>query len=170
MLSGRVWKFGDNINTDLIIPGTVLRRSAAEQVKHVFAANRPGWVALVQPGDVLVAGRNFGMGSSRPAARALRNLKLGFLLAEEINGLFFRTCVNEGFLALECPGVAAAFEEGDTAALSLEHYTVVNSRTGVALRIAAVPERLLKIMLGGGIIPLLEAEGLIAREQQQAAS
>ena len=162
MLSGRVWKFGDDINTDLMVPGSVLRKDAAEQMKHVFAANRPGWAAQVRPGDVLVAGSNFGMGSSRPAARALRNLQLRYVLAEEINGLFFRTCVNEGLLALECPGVAQAFEEGDTAELALDAWTVRNARTGVQLKPLPVPARLLKLMQEGGIIPLLEAEGLIA--------
>ena len=162
MLRGRVWKFGDNINTDLMVPGSVLRRDAAEQMKHVFAANRPGWAAQVQPGDVLVAGCNFGMGSSRPAARALRNLRLRYVLAEQINGLFFRTCVNEGLLALECPGVAQAFEEGDTAELVLEAWAVTNPRTGAQLKPLPVPARLLTMMQEGGVIPLLEAEGLIA--------
>jgi 3-isopropylmalate/(R)-2-methylmalate dehydratase small subunit len=162
MISGRVWTFGDNINTDLMVPGSVLRKDAAEQMKNVFAANRPGWVDRVRPGDVLVAGRNFGMGSSRPAARALRNLRLGYLVAEQINGLFFRTCVNEGFLALECPGVAAAFEEGDVAEFSIEEWTVRNPRTGLVLAPLAIPERLLGLMLGNGIIPMLESEGLIA--------
>jgi 3-isopropylmalate/(R)-2-methylmalate dehydratase small subunit len=162
MISGRVWKFGDNINTDLMVPGAVLRKDAAEQLRHVFEANRPGWVDEVQPGDVIVGGLNFGMGSSRPAARSLRNLKLGFLVAEEINGLFFRTCVNQGFLALECPGIAAAFEEGDVAELSLQHWTLTNRRTGAMLKPVAVPAPLLAMMREGGVLPILEAEGLIA--------
>ena len=82
--------------------------------------NRPGWVDQVQQGDAIVGGFNYGMGSSRPAARSLRNCGVGFLLAETINGLFFRNAVNYGLLACECPGVAAAFEEGDTAELDID--------------------------------------------------
>jgi 3-isopropylmalate/(R)-2-methylmalate dehydratase small subunit len=162
MMTGRVWKFGDNINTDLMLPGPYLFRSEAEQARAVFQANRPGWVDEVRPGDVIVGGLNFGMGSSRPAARSLRNVGLGFLLAETINGLFFRNCVNHGFRAFECPGVTAAFDEGDTAELSIESWQVRNPRTGAILAVTPVPEMLLSIMQGGGILPLLEKQGLIA--------
>jgi 3-isopropylmalate/(R)-2-methylmalate dehydratase small subunit len=162
MMAGRVWKFGDNINTDLMLPGPYLFRSEAEQARAVFQANRPGWVDEVGPGDVIVGGLNFGMGSSRPAARSLRNVGLGFLLAETINGLFFRNCVNHGFRAFECPGVTAAFEEDDTAELSVESWQVRNSRTGATLAVTPVPEMLLSIMQGGGLLPLLEKRGLIA--------
>lgn len=161
MRSGKVWKFGDDINTDLMVPGPVTYASEEEQRRAVFSANRPGWVDLVGPGDVIVGGRNYGMGSSRPAARSLRNLGLGFLLAESINGLFFRNAVNFGFLALECPGVHAAFEEGQTAELDMEHWSARNRDTGAVLAVRPIPEELLSLMLGGGIYPHLEARGLI---------
>ena len=83
-----------------------MSKPEAEQARAVFTANRPGWVDRCSTGDVIVGGRNFGMGSNRPAARSLRNIGVGFLLAESINGLFFRNSVNFGFLALECPGVS----------------------------------------------------------------
>ena len=119
MRAGRIWKFGDDINTDLMLPGPLLTASEAEQARAVFSANRPGWVDQIAPGDIIVGGRNFGTGSSRPAARSLRNIGLGALLAESINGLFFRNAVSFGFLALECPGVHAAFEEAQTAEISI---------------------------------------------------
>ncbi len=162
MPSGRVWKFGDDINTDLMLPSPLLMASEAAQMRAVFSANRPGWVDLVQAGDVIVGGRNFGTGSSRPAARSLRNLGLGCLLAQSINGLFFRNAVSFGFLALECPSVHAAFAEGQTADISIEDWTVCNRATGAVLNVRPVPERLLSLMTGGGIYPLLEAQGLIA--------
>ena len=115
MRSGRVWKFGDNINTDLMLPGPYLYRSAEEQARAVFMNNRPDWINQVQNGDAIVGGFNYGMGSSRPAARSLRMCGVGFLLAETINGLFFRNAVNYGLLACECSGVSTAFDEGDTA-------------------------------------------------------
>ena len=161
MIAGRVWKFGDDINTDLMLPGAVMAKTEAEQARAVFAANRPGWVDQMKQGDAIVAGRNFGMGSNRPAARSLRNIGVGFLLAELINGLFFRNSVNFGLLALECPGCSTAFDEGDTAELDLDAWTVRNPRTGAVLKPLPVPERLLTLMRGGGIFPLLEREGLI---------
>jgi 3-isopropylmalate/(R)-2-methylmalate dehydratase small subunit len=162
MAAGRVWKFGDDINTDLRLPGPLLTASEAEQARAVFSANRPGWIDRIGPGDIIVGGRNFGTGSSRPAPRALRTNGLGALLAESINGLFFRNAVSFGFLALECPGVHAAFEEGQTAEIALQDWTVRNRDAGIVLQAKPVPERLLALMTGGGIFPLLEAEGLIA--------
>jgi 3-isopropylmalate/(R)-2-methylmalate dehydratase small subunit len=162
MIAGRVWKFGDNINTDLILPGPYLYRSPEEQARAVFQANRPLWVDQVKRGDAIVAGFNFGMGSSRPAARSLKNCGVGFVVAETINGLFFRNSVNFGLLALECPGAAQAFEEGDLAELSLEEWRLKNPRSGETLAIGRVPEELLAIMREGGIYPQMEAKGLIA--------
>jgi len=162
MIAARVWKFADDINTDLMLPGSVMVKSEAEQARAVFAANRPGWVDAMRKGDAIVAGRNFGMGSNRPAARSLRNLGVAFLLAESINGLFFRNSVNFGFLALECAGCDAAFAEGDTAEFDPDSWTVRNPRTGAALTPLPIPERLLSLMQGGGIYPQMEKEGLIA--------
>jgi 3-isopropylmalate/(R)-2-methylmalate dehydratase small subunit len=102
------------------------------------------------------------MGSSRPAARSLRICGVGFLLAETINGLFFRNAVNYGLLACECSGVSTAFDEGDTAELDIDAWSVRNSRTGLTLTVSQVPQQLLAMMLGGGIYPVLEREGLIA--------
>ena len=161
MIAGRVWKFGDNISTDLMLPRPFMLRGPEEQKRAVFAATRPGWADAVRPGDVLVGGRNFGTGSARPAARSLRNLGLGCLLAELINGLFFRNCVNFGFLAVECPGVSTAFEEGQTAELSLDDFSVLNRQTGSRLQGIPIPASLLELMQGGGVYPLLEAKGLI---------
>ncbi len=164
MIAARVWRFGDDINTDLMLPGSVISKSPEEQARAVFAANRPGWIDQMKRGDAIVAGRNFGMGSNRPASRSLRNIGIEFLLAESINGLFFRNSVNFGFLAVECPGVSTAFEEGDTAELELDGpWRVRNPRTGAVLSPPRVPDQLMNLMRNGGIFPLLEAEGLIAR-------
>lgn len=170
MISGRTWKFGDDINTDLMMPGPALYLPEEQRVRYVFQANRPGWVDLVKGGDFIIGGKNYGVGSSRPAALSLRNLNIGCLLAESINGLFFRNCVNFGLLALECPGVHAAFEEGQTAEVSPDDFTVRNMQTGVTLRAKPVPRQLVDLMVGGGIFPLLEAEGLIDRLPPKAKS
>jgi 3-isopropylmalate/(R)-2-methylmalate dehydratase small subunit len=164
MISGRVWKFGDNINTDLMLPSAFGYATEEQQKRAVFSANRPGWVDLIHPGDIIVGGKNYGIGSSRPAARSLRNLGLGCLLAESINGLFFRNAVNFGFVALECPGVYKTFVEGDVAELSLEHWQARNWRTGVALAVRPIPAALLAMMESGGIYPMLEREGFVSAE------
>jgi 3-isopropylmalate/(R)-2-methylmalate dehydratase small subunit len=161
MIRGRTWSFGDDINTDLILPAPFMYLPKEEQAKHVFEANRPGWINLVERGDIIVGGRNFGTGSSRPAPLALNTLGIGCLIADTFNPLFFRNCVSFGLPALECAGVSAAFKEGDTAEVDLAHATIRNARTGRKLDGLAIPEALLSLMLGGGIFPLLESEGLI---------
>jgi len=158
----RTWKVGDNINTDLILPNRAFYLTPQEQTKFVFSANRPGWSDQVIRGDILIGGRNFGMGSSRPAARSLRNLGLACLVAESINGLFFRNCVNFAFPAMECPGVAEVFEEGDIAEVSFENASVVNVRTGAMLTGRAMPAELRAVVAAGGLFPLLEQQGYVA--------
>jgi len=158
----RTWKVGDNINTDLILPIQAFYLPAAEQPKYVFHANRPGWVDLVKPGDILIGGKNFGMGSSRPAARSLKNLGIACLVAPSINGLFFRNCVNFAFPAVECPGVDEAFEEGEMAEVDFDTGIVRNATRGTTLKGRPMPPRLLELVKAGGIYPLLEKEGLIA--------
>lgn len=158
----KVWKVGDNVNTDLILPVQAFYLTPQEQARFVFHANRPGWVDLVRPGDILLGGRNFGMGSSRPAARSLKNLGLACLVAHSVNGLFFRNCVNFAFPALECPGVFDTFEEGDIAEVDFDAATVRNATRDRTLQARALPRELLDLVKAGGIYPLLEKEGLIA--------
>jgi 3-isopropylmalate/(R)-2-methylmalate dehydratase small subunit len=158
----RVWKVGDNINTDLILPITAFYLTPEEQVNYVFSANRPGWVRQVEKGDILIGGKNFGMGSSRPAARSLKNLGLSCLVAPYINGLFFRNAVNFAFPALECPGVDDAFDEGDMAEVDVIAASVRNLSKGIELLAKPLPAPLLAIINAGGIYPLLEKEGSIA--------
>ena len=157
----RVWKFPANINTDLILPSGSIYLSQAEQARLIFKANRPGWVDLAQPGDIIVGGRNFGMGSSRPASRSLKNLGISCVIAESINGLFFRNCINYAFPAMECPGVEALFAEGDIAQVDFADGTVRNVTSGKGLGAKALPAKLLDLLAAGGIYPLLEQQGII---------
>jgi 3-isopropylmalate/(R)-2-methylmalate dehydratase small subunit len=160
--SGRVWIVGDNINTDLILPNKAFYLTHEEQAQFVFHANRPGWAQQVQTGDILIGGSNFGMGSSRAAARSLKTLGLACLVAESLNGLFMRNCVNFAFPALECPGVHAAFSEGQTAEVDFEAATVRNAANGTQLSGKPLPAPLMALVRAGGVYQLLEQEGLIA--------
>ena len=166
--SARVWKFGDNINTDLILPILAYYMTPQEQARMVFNANRPGWVEQVQPGDILIGGKNFGMGSSRPAARSLKNVGLACLVAHSINGLFYRNCINFAFPAIECPGIHEAFEEGEMAEVDFEAAVVCNVTRGTTLDGCKTPPKLLDLLKAGGIYPLLEKEGLIAPRPDRA--
>lgn len=165
----RTWKFGDHINTDLILPGPVMLLPFDEQPQYVFQANRPGWTKLVRSGDILIGGHNFGTGSGRPAARSLKVLGISCLVAESINGLFFRNCINYGLYPLECPGVAAAFSEGDIAAVDYSTFTVQNLTTGEELSARPLPEMLLDILRAEGIYPLMESRGLLAPPNPETA-
>jgi len=158
----RVWVVGDNINTDLILPNKAFYMTHEEQAQYVFHANRPGWAQQVRQGDILIGGRNFGMGSSRAAARSLKNLGLSCLLADSLNGLFLRNCVNFAFPALECPGVQAAFSEGEEAEVEFENARIRNITRSKSLSGKPLPASLMALVQAGGVYPLLEREGLIA--------
>ncbi|TQM01782.1 3-isopropylmalate dehydratase [Pseudonocardia kunmingensis] len=160
-VSGRVWCFGDDINTDLIQPMHTVFKPLTEQHRYVFEANRPGWVDLVEPGDVIVAGRNFGTGSSRPAAKLLVDLGIGALVADSINWLFFRNCVNFALPALGCPGVRAMFAEGQHARLDLAAGLVENTDTGQTRHGTPWTPELLDIVAAGGLLKQLERDGLL---------
>lgn len=161
IVKGRVWKFGDDINTDLIFPNVAFRLPEEEQVKLVFQANRPGWVEEVKPGDIIIGGRNFGTGSSRPGAALFKRLGIGALVAESINGLFFRNCMNYGLPAMQCPGVYKIFEEGDIAEINFDDAIVRNVNKNSSVTGQRLPDSLLKLLEAGGNIPLLRTEGYI---------
>ncbi len=161
IIKGRVWKFGDNINTDLMMPNVAYEYPPNEQPKFVFSANRPGWSSEVQKGDIIIGGSNFGTGSSRPAAKQLVGLGIAVVVGESINGLFLRNCVNFGLPAFSCPGVSALFDEGDTAIIDYAESAVKNERTGESVSGRKLPSSLIQLTLSGGIVPLLRREGYL---------
>ncbi len=161
LLKGRVWVFGDNIDTDLMMPHGAFEKSLQEQTKFVFKANRPGWVDLVKKGDIIVAGKNFGTGSSRPAALLFKTLGIEAIAAESVNGLFFKNCINFGLPAFNCPGVTESFKEGDVAEIDPQAGTIRNVATGKSLRTGILPEMLMNIIAAGGMIELLTKEGCL---------
>jgi len=161
LLKGRVWIFGDNIDTDLMMPHGAFEKSLREQAQFVFKANRPGWVDLVKKADIIVAGRNFGTGSSRPAALLFKTLGIEAIAAESVNGLFFKNCINFGLPAFNCPGVTESFKEGDVAEIDPQAGTIRNVATGKSLRTGILPEMLMNIIAAGGMIELLTKEGCL---------
>jgi 3-isopropylmalate/(R)-2-methylmalate dehydratase small subunit len=160
--NGKVWKFGDDINTDLVIPNFAVLLPREEQPQHCFSANRPGWVDEVQPGDVLVAGRNFGVGSARNIGDVFHLLGISGIVAESFNGLGLRNCVNSGMPSLPCPGVLDAFDEGDVAEVDWTTGEVRNVTKGTAVQGNPVPKALQDIVVAGGLENVLRNEGYLA--------
>lgn len=158
---GRVWIFGDHVNTDLIFPNRAFRLPEPEQHRLVFSANRPGWVDEVQEGDLIVAGENFGMGSGRPVGRLLRACGIAGLIAESINGLCLRNCIAYSFPAIQCAGIANLFREGQRARVDFVSGEVTNLATGESLHGAGLPPLFQEIIAAGGTIPMLVREGYI---------
>ncbi len=168
--TGRVWKFGDQINTDLIMPAWSFRLTEVERNKAAFGAIRPGWADLVKPGDIIIGGQNFGLGSGRPIGSVLRGCGIVGLAAESINGLALRNCVNFSLPGIDCPGISAAFEEGDIARIDYISGTVENVTRGKTLKGKPLEKLLAEIVLAGGVIPMLVREGYIESEPTEAGS
>ena len=169
---GKVWTFDDNVSTDLMMPGLVRSRimSFEDMAPYCMHANRPDWAAQVQTGDIIVAGRNFGCGSSRPAARILQALGISVVVADSLSRLFFRNSVNVGFPVLICPGVSAAFQESHLATVDLETGLVTNLTTGTTLQGEALPSDSppYQLLKAGGLDPFLKEQvaRLNAADQQ----
>lgn len=161
LIQGKVWKFGDEINTDLIFPHSAFRATPEEQCRLCMSDNRPGWSEQVKKGDILIAGKNFGTGSSRPGGAVLKRLGLSGMAAESFNGLFFRNCISYGFPVLTVPGICEAFEEGDIAQIDYLAGTVKNLRTGKTLKGNALSKELVEIIEAGGIEGVLRKKGYI---------
>lgn len=160
---GKAWLFDEaNINTDLIMPAEAFRKPVEEQVKMVFSTYRAGWSEAVSQGDVLVGGKNFGTGSSRPGAQLFALLGIGALVAESINGLFFRNCVNYALPALECPGVSDMIAEGDRVRVDVASGQIRNLSTGQSCHGEPMPEFLQAIIRAGGALEMLRQEGYIS--------
>lgn len=160
--TGKVWKFDHDINTDLIIPNFAVLMTLDDQLKHCFSANRPGWVDEVEPGDVLLAGRNFGVGSARNIGAVFHGLGIVGVVAESFNGLGLRNCINAGLPPLPCAGILDAFDEGDTAEVDWVAGAVRNVTTGATLTGAPIPKALQDIVEAGGVEAVLRSEGYLA--------
>ncbi|HYC48654.1 MAG TPA: 3-isopropylmalate dehydratase [Burkholderiales bacterium] len=159
---GRAWIFAEsNLNTDLMMPNKGYALTLPERSKLIFATYRPGWADQVRQGDIIVAGRNFGAGSSRPVAEILRVLGISAIVAESIAGIFFRNCVNYALPVMECPGVLDAVREGDIVRVDIAQGVLTNTRTGESVAGAKMPPMLLDIIKAGGTYDQLIRDGYL---------
>lgn len=156
MIEGAAWKFGDNVDTDVIIPGKYLILPADQAAEHVMAGIRPGFANEVSPGDVIVAGENFGTGSSRESApRAIKDAGIAAIVAESFARIFFRNCINVGLAPVECAG-ASAIEEGMRVRVDVDNGRVEVIDTGESYDAVPLPEEIGAILKAGGLVPLLQ--------------
>lgn len=154
--TGRAWKFGDNIDTDVLAPGLYMKSPLGELARHCLEAVEPRFAREVKTGDIVVGGRNFGMGSSREqAVMALRELGVGAVVAPSFAGIFYRNALNLGLLALVCADAgqirADAVLAVDAAAAELRDLD-----TGKRYACEPLPAHLLQMIADGGLLPHLE--------------
>jgi len=155
IVSGKVWKFGDDINTDYMDPGFA-RAGGWEMTRKYILHIHPKFNAEVQPKDIIVGGRNFGCGSSREsAATNLKRLGIGGVIAESFGRIFFRNCIAVALPILQCTNISELFEEGDKAELDLNKGIVKNITTGNEVQGLQLSEEMIAIISLGGILETL---------------
>jgi len=157
---GRAHVLPDDIDTDQIIPAEYLNDIPEEDYgEHVLEGYDPEFPASIEPGDILVTGENFGLGSSREGAPiAIRNAGIGAVIAESFARIFYRNCFNVGLPIVTVPGITDRVGEGDVVRIDIEGGRVDNETSGETFSIDPIPRDLLEI---------LEAGGLVAYRQQQ---
>jgi 3-isopropylmalate/(R)-2-methylmalate dehydratase small subunit len=147
----RVWKLGDDIDTDVLAPGAYMKLGIDGIAPHCLESVRPEFATAVRPGDVVVAGANFGIGSSREqAAGALVHLGVRAVIAPSFSGLYFRNAFNLGLLLLTCPR-AGEVRDGASVVLDLQALTVTTD-AGVVLPCEPIPDFLLAMVAAGGLL------------------
>jgi len=160
VLKGKAFKFGDNISTDHITPGRLahLRSNLPELAKHVMEDADPTFVSRVKPGDFIVAGGNFGLGSSREHAPLVIKLAgVSAILAKSVARIFFRNAINLGLPVLICD--TAKIDDGDELEVDLANGTIKDITNGNRLTFSKIPEAMLRILDEGGLIPYIQKYG-----------
>jgi len=154
MISGKAVKFGDNVDTDVILPGKYLPLiDPKELAKHTMEGLDKSFAKKVKEGAILVAGKNFGCGSSREQAPiALKYAGVRCVLAESFARIFYRNAINIGLPVVECKEVSDKVDEGDKLVVDLKTGTVKNESKGVTLRATQLPPFVLEILADGGLI------------------
>ena len=158
MSAYRVWRFGHNIDTDALAPGIYMKLGLDEIAKHCLESVRPEFASGVKKGDVLVAGPNFGIGSSREqAAGVLVQLGVAAVIAPSYSGLFFRNAFNLGLLLLTCKD-AEQMQEGDEVQVihKPDGSIAINRKNLAPLSCQSIPHFLMDMVNAGGLLPLLK--------------
>ena len=159
MVTGKVFKYGDNVDTDVIIPARYLNSpSAQELAKHCMEDIDTAFATTVQAGDIMVGGANFGCGSSREhAPMAIQASGIRCVIAASFARIFYRNSINIGFPILECPAAAAAINNGDQVSVDFATGIIQDETTGESFQAVAFPAFIEKIIAAGGLLPYLKA-------------
>ena len=160
MQKGKAFKFGDNISTDLIVPGrlTNLRSNLPELAKHVLEDADPSFASRVKPGDFVVGGSNFGLGSSREhAPLVIKMAGVSAIIAKSVARIFFRNAINQGLPVLICD--TDRINDGDELKVDLAAGTVKDLTNGVTLTFGKIPPVMLSILNEGGLLPYIQKYG-----------
>jgi 3-isopropylmalate/(R)-2-methylmalate dehydratase small subunit len=153
-IQGKVWKYGDNINTDVIFPGkyTYTVSEPAEMPQYALEDLDPEFAGSVQAGDVIVGGTNWGCGSSREqAVVCLSETSLGAIIAKSFARIYYRNCLNNALPAIVCPEAVNAIENGEKVEIDLEN-GIIHSKAG-EFNFPPLPEAVMEIFDAGGLIP-----------------
>ena len=158
--NGKVLKYGDNVDTDVIIPARYLNSfDAKELASHVMVDLDPTFVDRLEPGDIVVAKSNFGCGSSREhAPLALKTAGVSCVIANSFARIFYRNSINIGFPILECPEAVAGIEEGDKVEVEFETGIIKNLTKGTSFQAQAFPPFLQKMIEANGLVNYVNAK------------
>ena len=168
--TGRAWVFGDNINTDVLAPGQYIKLPIEKLAVHCLESVDANFASEVSPGDIIVGGRNFGIGSSREqAAEALKILGVAGVVAESFGGIFYRNAINLGLPVftpivsetnttetVDNNGSIANIKAGERLSLSLQQATLSNHDSGLVVSLQPLPDFLLEMLQAGGLVAVLE--------------
>ena len=159
-IEGRVWKFGDNIDTDVIIPARFLNVSDKEELaRNCFADLRPDFSEGVKQGDVIIGGSNFGCGSSREhAPLAIREAGVGVIIAKSFARIFYRNSFNIGLPILESEEAVSSMEEKDQISVDLTTGEIVNVSKGKKFSAKPIPDFMREIIEAGGLVEYIKNE------------
>lgn len=153
---GRAWMFGDDIDTDVLAPGIYMKGPIEEMARHCLETVNPDFASAVEPGDVVVGGRNFGIGSSREqAAQCLRLLGVAAVLAPSYGGIFYRNALNLGLPALVCEE-AGRIGDGHRVWVDPLSGQVMDEDAGLTIGCEPLPPHLVAMLADGGLVPHLE--------------
>ena len=155
----KVWKYDDNINTDMLFPGKyVYTCSTPEEIKpHLLEDLDPSFAKNVREGDIILAGKNFGCGSSREQpVVGLKTVGIVAVVAESFARIFYRSSINQGLLLIECPDAVKAYSKGDNVTLDIEHGKIIVGKKSFSF--PKLPEEILSIRDAGGLLPYTRAK------------
>ncbi|TFF86946.1 MAG: 3-isopropylmalate dehydratase [Promethearchaeota archaeon] len=158
ILKGKVWTFGENVDTDVITPGKYLD-NLGECKKHVLETLDPEFPENVKEGDIIIADKNFGCGSSRETApEILQDMGVAVVVAPSFGRIFYRNSFSIGFPLIECDNIINLFDKGDEAEVNLETAAIKNLTSGKSIQCKNIPDILMDILENGGQLKLLKAE------------